>query len=259
VINQFILTPLFLDDALPGLETIAEPDWIINQPSLPDGDQQARIIAVNRGLARVVAETIAAGKRPVSIAGDCLSAIGVLTGLQRAGVNPFLVWFDAHGDFNTWETSPSGFLGGMPLAMIVGRGDQRIPRGVGLVPFPESRVLLTDARDLDPGEKTSLQRSAVIHCPDPNRAVEHAFSDSPLYVHVDTDILTPAEAPAMNYPAPGGLSVYELKAVFRRLALRAPIAAVSVSSWNPRLDVDRISEKASLDALDALIGRNVEA
>lgn len=253
MINQFILTPLFLDEPLPGLEIIAEPDWIINKPPLPNGDRQTRIISVNRELAHVVAETIAAGKRPVSIAGDCLSAIGVLTGLQRAGVNPFLVWFDAHGDFNTWETSPSGFLGGMPLAMIVGRGDQRIPRGVGLVPFPESQVLLTDARDLDPGERISLQRSGVIHYPDPDRVVEYAPPDFPLYVHIDTDILTPAEAPAMNYPVPGGLSAIELKAVFRRLALKAQIVAVSVSSWNPRLDVSRASEKASLDALDALI------
>lgn len=254
MIDQFILTPLFLDEPLPGLETIAEPDWIINKPTLLNGDKQTRITAVNRELANVVAETISAGKRPVSIAGDCLGAIGVLTGLQRAGVNPFLVWFDAHGDFNTWETSPSGFLGGMPLAMIVGRGDQRIPRGVGLAPFPESRVLLTDARDLDPGERISLQRSAVIHCPDPNRVVGHAFPDSPLYIHVDTDIISPVEAPAMNYPAPGGPSVIELKAVFRQLAMLAPIVAVSVSSWNPELDPSRRTEKASLDALDALIG-----
>jgi arginase len=254
MINQFILTPLFLDEPLPGLETIAEPDWIINKPTLLNGDKQTRITAVNRELANVVAETISAGKRPVSIAGDCLSAIGVLTGLQRAGVNPFLVWFDAHGDFNTWETSPSGFLGGMPLAMIVGRGDQRIPRGVGLTPFLESRVLLMDARDLDPEERISLRRSAVIHCPHPDRVAGPGFPDSSLYIHVDTDIIDPAEAPAQNYPAPGGLSVIELKNVFRRLAMKAHIVAVSVSSWNPELDPSRMSEKASLDALDALIG-----
>ena len=121
-------------------------------PPLPDGDTTTRMSAVHETIAGFVVDTLATGQRPVSIAGDCCSAIGMLTGLQRAGIDPTLVWFDAHGDFNTMETTLSGFLGGMPLAMLVGRGDLALPEAVGLAPLPESRVILTDGRDLDPPE-----------------------------------------------------------------------------------------------------------
>ena len=108
---EFILTPFFLDQSLYELETLADPDWVINKPPLPDGEPQSRMSVLHEALARVVEKSIGKGKLPVSLAGDCVSSIGVTAGLQRAGVNPFLIWFDAHGDFNTWETSPSGFLG----------------------------------------------------------------------------------------------------------------------------------------------------
>jgi arginase len=251
--NTFILTPSFLDQPLPGLKSLARPGWTINEPDLPPGDQTARIAAINVGLARVVARTVAAGRRPVSLAGDCLSAIGVAAGLQAGGLDPVLVWFDAHGDFNTPETTPSGFLGGMPLAMIAGRGDQTIVRAAGLRTWDERRIVLTDARDLDPGERTSLRNSSVTVLADPGRLAEVALPDGPLYVHLDTDVITPEEAPAQNYPAPGGLSVAELEIVLRGLAGRAPVAAVSLSSWNPDLGQAKLSEASSLRLLEALI------
>ena len=105
----------------PGLEALACPSWRVNRPVLPEGDPRDRMAIVHEAIAAWVEETLKRGRRPVSIAGDCCTSIGVLAGLQRAGVHPTLIWFDAHGDFNTPETTPSGFLGGMPLAMITGR------------------------------------------------------------------------------------------------------------------------------------------
>ncbi|NIS82127.1 MAG: hypothetical protein GTO14_18395 [Anaerolineales bacterium] len=87
---------------------------------------------LHESLAARVAESVRDGSLTLSIAGDCCTTIGVLAGLQRADVSPLLVWFDAHGDFNTWDTTPSGFLGGMPLAMLAGIGDQTMPEAVGL-------------------------------------------------------------------------------------------------------------------------------
>jgi len=252
--DQFILTPFFLDDPVPGLEPLAEPDWIINEPSLPEGNAQARIAAIQAALATLVARTMSAGRRPVSIAGDCLSAIGMLAGLQRSGLDPFLIWCDAHGDFNTWETTPSGFLGGMPLAMIAGRGENTITRAVGLKPQAENRIILTDGRDLDPGEMTSLQDSSVTHLKDPRDLLQHPLRETPLYIHLDADIITPDQAPAQNYPVPGGPSVMELREVFLRLARKHRVAAVSVSSWNPDLDKEKASERASMSVLQALVG-----
>src|SRR5207253_8363034 len=116
--NKFILTPFFLDQPRDALRTAAQPDWTLNVPALPEGETQTRMSAIYELLAQLVAQTIREGARPVSIAGDCCAALGVVAGLQRAGVNFNLLWFDAHGDFNTWETTPSGFLGGMPLAKL---------------------------------------------------------------------------------------------------------------------------------------------
>jgi len=253
MLNQMILTPFFLDEPLPGLEPLAASDWIINRALLPPGPKQQRLSALHRPLADFVQQSIATGKRPVSIAGDCCTAIGVLAGLQRAGIDPILIWFDAHGDFNTWETTPSSFLGGMPLAMLVGRGEQSMIKALEIKPLPENRVILTDARDLDPGEKQLVEKSAVVHLTNADALLDFALPEGPLYVHMDTDIVNPAQAPAMNYPAPGGPSPENLQTVMRHLNRTGKIAAVSVSSWNPLLDKDGRSRRVCMELLNELV------
>ncbi|MGD9250390.1 MAG: arginase family protein [Desulfobacterales bacterium] len=252
--NRFILTPLFLDKPVAGLAELAKPGWVINDPPLPAGALPSRLAPVHEALADFVANTIAGGRRPVSIAGDCCTAIGVAAGLQRAGLNPTLIWLDAHGDFNTPETTPSGFLGGMPLAMLVGRGDLGMPTAVGLKPLPEHRIILTDGRDLDPGEKTLLAQSQVAHLEDTAALGAYPLPDGPLYVHFDVDVIALDESPAQNYPAAGGPSAAQLNTVFESLALTGRLAAVSVSTWNPELDRDGRSRQISLGLLKTLVG-----
>jgi arginase len=251
--NRFILTPFFLDEPSPELEALAQAGWHINKPVLPDGELQGRMSALHQPLADLVAETVVRGERPISIAGDCCTAIGVLAGLQRAGLDPVLVWMDAHGDFNTWETTPSGFLGGMPLAMLVGRGEQTMPKRVGLLPLLEERVILTDGRDLDPREKIALAGSGVHHIKDIHLLLEHPLMNNPLYLHFDTDIIDPNDAPAMNYCAPDGIPAVELQAIFRSLAKTGHVAAVSLSSWNPKMDTDGRTQAVCMDALHSLV------
>ena len=113
-------------------------EWLCEP--LPDADAQSRM----GGLYRHVAERVAVIDRPIVYAGDCVVTIGVLAGLEQRDVQPTLVFFDAHGDFNTWETTPSGFIGGMPLAMLTGRGEQTIVEAAGLTPLPDERVILVD-------------------------------------------------------------------------------------------------------------------
>jgi arginase len=252
--NKILLTPFFLEEPVPGLEDLARPDWSINRPLLPDTDRQSRMSMVHKAIAAWVHETILAGLRPVSIAGDCCTAIGVLAGLQRAGIDPTLIWFDAHGDFNTPETTPSGFLGGMPLAMISGRGDLALARAVGLAPKREDTILLTDGRDLDPSEKAALDNSAVVHLENPRDLLAGALPGGLLYVHFDVDVVALEESPAQNYPAPGGPSAALLQEVFRHLAESGRVAAVSVAAWNPALDGDRRSEMTSMKLLAELVG-----
>jgi len=244
-----------MGEAVPELESLAKPGWFINNPSLPNADRQFRMSAIHKLIADFVAATVSENERPVSIAGDCCTAIGVLAGLQRAGIDPNLIWFDAHGDFNTWETSPSGFLGGMPLAMIVGKGEQTMPEAVGLRALPESQVILTDARDLDSGERELLTESKVIHLNKSETLLENPLPDGPIYVHFDTDIVSLKELPAQNYPAQGGPAAAIIKSVFSRLAQSGRVIAVSLSSWNPELDKDKKSEKISMSLLQTLVGQ----
>jgi arginase len=248
-----ILTPFFLDEPLPELESLAAADWLINKPFLPEGETQLRLSVLHRPLADFTQQSVLNGERPVSIAGDCCAAIGVLAGLQRAGLDPVLVWFDAHGDFNTWQTTPSDFLGGMPLAMLVGRGEQTMPAAVKLKPQAEDRVILTDARDLDPGEKLLVEEAGIIHLTHVDALLDLTLPEDFLYVHMDTDILDPAEAPAMNYPAAGGPSAKALHTVMKHLNRTAKVAAVSVSTWNPKMDVDGHSCKICMELLQSLI------
>jgi arginase len=254
MIDRTILTPYYLDDFLPGLENLLQTDWKLNAPTLPEGDRQERMATLYEDLAGMVEKTIRNKERPVSIAGDCCTTIGVLAGLQRAGLDPYLIWFDAHGDFNTWETTPSGFLGGMPLAMLVGRGEQRMPQAVGLRNLPEELVILSDARDLDPGEKVLLSDSNVQHLSEVKDVLEFPLPDGPLYVHFDTDVIDPVDAPAMNYLAPGGPRADELKVVFQHLAKSGRVAAVSLSSWNPELDEGSRTQNVCMEALISLLG-----
>lgn len=231
--DHTIFTPFFLDESLPGLEPAYQPQWQRNQPPLPEGGQQQRMAAIYEPLARAVAAAIDRGERPVSVAGDCCATLGMLAGLQRAGVDPQLIWFDAHGDFNTPETSPSGFLGGMPLAMLVGRGDLTMPNALNLKPLPENQVILTDARDLDPGERELVEQASIIHLKSAHDLLRFPLSGRPIYIHFDVDILDPQEAPAMSYPVPGGISAEDLRTVFARLMDTNQVAAVSMSCWNP--------------------------
>ncbi len=251
--DRTIVTPYFLERPVPQLADMAEPGWMVNDPGFSGDGEQVRLASTHRPIADFVADTLSAGDRPVSIAGDCCSTIGVMAGLQRAGVEPTLVWIDAHGDFNTWETSPSGFLGGMPLAMIVGLGEQTMPRSVGLTPHATSKVLLSDGRDLDPGEADLLNGSDVIVVPGLNDLMG-MLPDGPLYVHFDADVIDAREAPAHNYPVPGGPSSQQVQNVFARLGSTGRVVAASMSAWNPDFDQDGRTGALSMASFRTLLG-----
>jgi arginase len=240
---NLISVPYFIGLRMDGFRT-PEPAAVLDPP-LP-GDPGADYSTSNTGgpgelaqrrmgvLYRALAENVAGADHPVVYAGDCVAVIGVLAGLQQRKVHPTLYWFDAHGDFNTWDTTPSGFLGGMPLAMLTGRGEQVIVDGVGLVPIADERVVLVDARDLDPGEDEAVAASGM-RVRSVDDVAHEEPSDRPIYVHVDVDVVDPVDLPAINYPAPGGPSLQAVHDAVHRLAGTGRVAAASVSSWNPRL------------------------
>lgn len=252
--NAYILTPYFLDGFEEDMLPLVESGWQVVEPKLSADSQQERMVEIYAVLRDLVSQNLVAGKKPVCVAGDCCSTIGFLAGIQQAGIRPTLIWFDAHGDFNTWETTPSGFLGGMPLAMLVGMGEQLMVDGVGMATLPESKVILTDGRDLDPGERENLAGSTVKHYPEVADLLEAPLPNGPIWVHFDVDVLNLEELPAVSYPAEGGPSSIVLRQVFERLAESGQVVALSLSSWNPELDPDGRSRDLSLDLLSVLAG-----
>lgn len=251
--DQWICSPFFIARPEEALRDVAGEGQIVNAPVLAGDDALERMGVLYRGLAEHVAATLAGGKRPVSLAGDCLSSLGVMAGLQRAGIDASLLWLDAHGDFNTWETTPSGFLGGMPLAMATGRGERRLVETLGLEPIDEARIILSDARDLDPGEREAVAASRMTHIADVGQLLERPLPGGPLYVHFDCDVVDATESPAQNYPVPGGPSAALTSRVFRHIGRCASVVALSVSAWNPRLPGAAKSHAISMAAIAALL------
>jgi arginase len=234
----------------------------LTQNSIEDRNQQLRCMGLAyAALADVVRQTALNGQIPLSIAGDCVSSLGVLAGLQQAGRSPQrLLWLDAHGDFHTWRTTQTRYIGGMPLAILVGRPDRRThPRDssqairdtTGCKPYPENRILLADARDLDSGEQEALQQSEIVRC-SMDQVLSHLSPNESLYIHFDTDVLDdPIRLPALKYRVPGGPSVKQLSALFQHLA-NYPLSAVSVSAWHADQD-DGTTAATCLELLQELL------
>jgi len=176
-----------------------------------------------------------------------------MAGLERNGLQPTLIWLDSHGDFNSWETTPSGFLGGMPLAMLTGRGDQRMMQAVELSPIDDHRVVLCDGRDLDPGERTLVEGSGIRLVDRPDQLDPATLPPGPFYVHFDSDIIDADEAPAFLYPAPGGPSADEMRLALEKLMATGRVVAISTTvGWDVARDGDGLTRQAVSRALEGL-------
>jgi len=256
-------------DGLQRVQLLDEHPWaVLESPQstateLLEKDEQMRSMGrVYAVLAQHVEAAAAAGDLPLSIAGDCVSTMGVMAGLQRAGREPQrMLWLDAHGDFHTWGTTHTQYLGGMPLAMLVGSKDRRrhqrdsiaaLRQALGARPYAEAQVVLSDARDLDPGEDEALAKSAIVRC-SLDEVLQHLSPQESLYVHFDTDVLDEAQRmPALKYHVPAGPRVEEMAELFRRLC-DYPLLAVSVSAWHAELDEGDQAARICLELLNELL------
>ncbi|HEY8550938.1 MAG TPA: arginase family protein [Vicinamibacterales bacterium] len=253
-----IITPFMLDRRLPDVERLVVPGSLMNDPTVPAGDLFEIVGGLLVPLAAMVEQVRREGQRPVSIGGDCCQTIGVLAGLRRGGVDPVILWLDAHGDFNTPETSPSGFVGGMPLAMLAGRGDTRLLKAAGLNPVPERDIVLCDARDLDPLERKAVETSQIGHVRSLADVPARIPEGRPLYVHVDLDVIDPSDAPAMLYPVPGGPSAAAVRDLLETLVRTRDVAGASMTLWALDRDADGATARACIDAVTPLLASDAE-
>jgi arginase len=218
---------------------------------------------VVRATADAVRAVVAAGGFPLVLSGVCSSCLGTVAGLgspRDLGV----IWFDAHGDFNTPETTPTGFFDGMPLAMLTGSGWAGLRAGVpDLAPLDEANVVAVGVRDLDPPEHARLEQSSVAWVR-PGEPVEPALDAlaervRDVYVHVDLDVLDPSEGQANRYACPGGPTGGEVAAAVAEIARRFTIRAAALTAYEPVYDRDRLVPAAALSIARALTGAGVAA
>jgi len=163
------------------------------------------------------------------------------------------VWFDAHGDVHTLETTTSGYLGGLSLRLALGAHADLVAGPLGLRPPAEDRALLVGARDLDPAEVDYLAAGAVRRSSVPALDVA-ALPAGPLVLHVDLDVIDDAEVPGLLFPAPGGPSRAEvLAAVGRVLGTGRVVVFHLACPWHPPADrrVQLIRSQVLADLLAA--------
>ena len=229
-----------------GIADELEAEWVEIQPYFAAADDP--VVAVNRALAEAIqAHT---DKVPVVFANDCTSCLGMVKGLDAKA--PAILWYDSHGDFNTPETTPSGFLGGMPLAALVGRGNQHLMRGLDLEPVSEADIIVTDVRNLDPEEGVMLRGSDVAIFETLAALNAATLPDKPLYVHFDTDVVDCAEMPAMSYPEPGGPSLDESIESLQHVIAGGKTVGILFSLWNSTLDGSDEAMAATIRLIRAL-------
>jgi len=174
-----------------------------------------------------VDDALTAGDMPLLLASDCSVCMTTLPAVMRHRPDAKVLWLDAHGDYNTPDTTPSGFLGGMCLAAACGEWDA----GFG-APIPRERVVLAGVRDLDPAERDALERSpatVVGASLETLVAVQNALDGAPVYVHLDVDVIDPEEMPA-QFPAPGGLRADKLYDLLEAVADECEVVGVEVTA-----------------------------
>ncbi|HMI44727.1 MAG TPA: arginase family protein, partial [Gemmatimonadaceae bacterium] len=212
---------------------------------LAQGAWQAEIqtsFELMRMLSAAVRDARESGRFPIVLAGNCSTAAGTLAGLgaEFTGV----AWFDAHGDFNTPETTGSGFLDGTAVALITGRCWTQLAATIpGFTAIPDNRVCLIGTRELDELERALLDESSVdvirtehfrSALPGTLRRIrEHVDS---IYVHLDLDVLDSAVAAANSYAISGGLTLEDLDHAFAQIAVRFRITGLTLSAYDPAVD-----------------------
>lgn len=218
---------------------------------LSDAEREVGRTAVNIGklganTAQLISASHQAGNGALVLAGDDTAAIGVVAGLQAAvgaGTPIGIVWLDAHGDFNTPETSYSGILAGMPLAILAGLAGPLWREAAGLAaPIATDRLVLAGTRDLDEKESELLRSTDVRVIPVGEVRKSAPFAEvvdwlasrsDLLYLHVDLDVLDPRFVPSASTPAAEGLTVDELSQAMGAVLGTGKVAAVAVTSLNP--------------------------
>ena len=206
---------------------------------------------------------------PIGLLSNCNQLMGMLAGHQRVKgkYNPLrvgLIWMDAHGDFNTPETSLSGMTGGMPVAVSTGLCLHHIRRAAGLEPpLPMSYVTMVGLRDIDPAEQYLIDKHRLnqitvddmrTQSPVITQEIERlaALTDL-IYVHIDLDVITSEEMPGHSTPAPMGPTADELAKTVEVMFRHPKVTGLGLASYLGEKDVDDIGLRSALKQVEGAI------
>ena len=203
-------------------------------PAREGSPKAERVAEIGQGIARAVALARTEGRFPLVLSGGCLAAVGVLAGLQRLGGDPGVVWVDAHGDFNTPESSLSGYWDGMALAAVCGVSLADLRDAIGQQPLAVERAIHLAGRAFDPLETANIRRHGLalvaaseIVSPEARERIRRRAGAGGWYLHIDLDGLDPQDAPAVGFPEPGGV---RLDGLLEALGPLLPPAAMTFSA-----------------------------
>jgi len=230
-----------------------------------------RVVSV---LARKVDQLVSSGQFPLVLGGDHSIAIGTISGVaacaRRERKKVGVIWIDAHGDYNTPETSPSGNVHGMPLAVCTGLGPRELLNVAGAFRKVEPKnVAIIGLRNLDRGEKANLHRKGlrIYTMEDVDKVGIHRVMKSALaevanrvdYLHVsfDLDSVDPVYAPGVGTPVKGGLDYREAHLIMEMLAESDKMTSLELVEVNPILDTRNQSAEFAVELIQSAFGKKI--
>lgn len=253
-----------------GDVAVSRPD---SKDSLQEGNLRnlKQVFECNQTLAEMVDEEIDQNRFPLVLGGDHSIAIGTLAGTAKHYENLGVIWYDAHGDLNSGETSPSGNIHGMPLAVSLGIGHEKLTNILDYAPKvnPEN-IVIVGARSLDPGEKVLIREQGItvysMHEID-RLGMPQVMEESINYlkrrtdgVHLSLDLdgLDPEEAPGVGTPVMGGLSYRESHLAMEMLSESDILTSAEFVEVNPILDDKNKTASMAVGLIGSLFGEKLK-
>jgi arginase len=228
------------------------------------------IVKAAEELSQIVSETLQAGEFPLILGGDHSIALGSISGVARQHRDVGVIWVDAHGDFNTEDTTPSGNIHGMVLAALAGLGNQQLTHIDGWGPkLNKDTIVIVGVRDLDAGEQ-ELLRTHKIHVFTMSEIDEFGISEimrravaiasqhnNPIHLSLDMDALDPGEAPGVGTAVRGGLSYREAHLAMELIAASQRLISMDVVEVNAILDRENATARLAVELILSALGKRI--
>ena len=247
----------------------------IPQPeSHPEGQPHLKylepIISASEELSTLVSTTLEEHAFPLLLGGDHSISLGSVSGVSHVYKNIGVIWVDAHADFNTDETTPSGNIHGMILAALAGIGNNRLTHASGWTPkINKETIVILGARDLDIQEQELLRTHNIsvftmsdIDQRGMTEVMKEAIAiagqhDNPIHLSLDLDSLDPREAPGVGTPVRGGLSYREAHLAMELVSASQRLVSMDVVEVNPILDSENTTAKLAVELILSALGKKI--